>query len=74
MLDLIEGPASACDSAQRACLDTADANAEGGDETATYANTTASPVDVFVLVGDYKPAGSSPDAGVATFSLDVQIP
>ncbi len=53
VLSIIQGPASACDSAQRRCLAAVDAATRGRPETTTITNGTSQPQPVFVVVGSY---------------------
>jgi hypothetical protein len=61
---LVAGPASACDVSGFACLDGSDSGALEG---ASYTNTTANPVDVFLVVDGY----SSTSQG--TYDLAVRV-
>jgi hypothetical protein len=52
-VNLVAGPASACDSAGRACLAAADSGYAGEAESLQYYNNTGAAVDAFLVIGDY---------------------
>jgi hypothetical protein len=53
VLNLIEGPASACDGSGRSCLAAADTGYGGEPDTLTWFNGTGAPVDAFFTIADY---------------------
>ena len=53
VLNLVQGPASACDSSGRACLAASDSGYGGEPDTLTWFNGTSAAVDAFFTVADY---------------------
>ncbi len=65
-LDIIDGPASACDAPTRTCLDSSRTANAGQVRTARFSNLGSTPREVFVVAGQH-------GAGTGTFSLTSAI-
>lgn len=66
VLNVIDGPASACSAPGATCLASADRGANGQEDRATWQNTSTSAKTVFIVVSSYR-------AGMMTYSLEVQV-
>ncbi|HUQ01882.1 MAG TPA: hypothetical protein VM261_05265 [Kofleriaceae bacterium] len=69
-LYFIAGPATACATTPITCIDGVDDGGSGATEALTYQNTTANPVDVFVVVDGYYATG----AGAYDLAISVGRP
>jgi hypothetical protein len=65
-INIVLGPASACDAAPFTCLASGDDGGDGAPDTATWANTTGAAQTVFVIVDTYFRSGEMDFDVIAT--------
>ncbi len=73
-LSLVGGPAAQCDAVPLACLTASDAGGSGQNDTIAYNNTSANPLDVFIIVDGFQAAGDAYTLNVVVGAIPPALP